>query len=918
MLSQPEIINHSEGTELPLIAFLGDPLAEDVDIVGGKARSLNTLQNLVDVPDAFTLTTRAYREVLTFNDMHGAIERLDFFTDQFIRADILGTGTAADRWKARVVEQGRTVRSAIEAAEFPLQVRENLAEGYRRLSRMVEEDNPRVGVRSSGNVEDSPGASYAGLYSTFLNRVGEEEIEESARLCMGSQYTERAVDYRTRVRRDIVEAAYHDSMDLGEALRDIASCHAEAEIAVIVQHMVPAEKAGVIFSRDPTNGCPMVEIESAYGLGEGVVGNIINQPDRTIVDLFTRAVVGQDIGFKDVKVVYAPDGTQVLPTTEAEKNSFSLTIEEAGRLALDTKKIEDYYGVPLDIEFAFPQPGDGEDEVNAKFLQARPITTIPAKAGEVVVLERKNIPDEVREKATLIFEGGIEASPGVGSGILVIADSLEEAVRRVKGVKSSGQSVILVADLPTPLWDPVVTETEGIVTNGGGTTSHFSIVAREVGIPCLAATRNATESLRVFNGKPVTLDTAGLIYDGELPLEITGEDIIISEILDKPIETTVGFILAHPTEARKFYPLAALKENMEVSLLRIEFILDKIGVHPLALAEFDSGELQRKAEELGRAGDLEGLVKTTRLIEKIKKRVAPYGSGKEYYMRILSQGIAAIAAVFPNSPVKVRMTDYKTSEYQGLLGSEGYEEQESNPMMGVRGVYRYADSKNREVVMWELEAIKRTRQEMGYQNIHIMVPMVRDVLEITGIQPGEETMERDRLLEKSWHTEDEIETIIERFSTGGYRGILQLMEEAGLKPGQDGLEFGMMVETPTSASSLDLFLDTGKIDFVSIGSNDLTQFVLAVDRENPQLQTEPFFQEGNQAVVEMVKHVVQTCNERGVKIGICGQAPSKNPRFVEGLVEAGIDSIGVTADMWLKTYELVRRAEEEKRGKQGE
>lgn len=424
----------------------------------------------------------------------------------------------------------------------------------------------------------------------------------------------------------------------------------------------------------------------------------------------------------------------------------------------------------------------------------------------------------------------------------------------------------MVTHRTDPDWNPILHLPSAIITNIGGANCHAAIISRERGIPCIVGAGNAIELLSPLAGKEVTLDAGNcVLYAGALPLELTGEDINVPEILANPTRTPIGLIVSNPETARKMHALKELGGNFLISLLRMEFLLTEIGVHARALEAYDRN-----------------LITSPELRKRIGEKITGFTSGKDYYVTKLSEGIAQFAAIFPHSKIALRTTDFKTNEYGNLIGGELYETQEANPMTGWRGLIRSLSPENREVTRWELEAIKKAR-DMGYRNIQLMFPVVRDPIELTG---GPDLENK------------------------GFKGIFEIMDEVGLRPGEDEFNVGIMVEVPTNVTLIDEFISTG-INFISFGTNDLTQFTLAVDRDgNEAIQSIPYYKEGNLAIARMVKHVIERCKKRGIKTGICGQAPSNDPEFVKMLVSAGVDSIGVMPDRFLATYRLVREAEQ--------
>lgn len=845
-------------TQQPLTIFLDDKNAKNVEIVGGKAASLATLDTIsgIRVPEAFVLTTSFYNQVLAQNEnIKKEIKELDKLSLKWLKAKLISK-TAAHLWETKVSFKGKILREIIGKIEIAKDAEKEIVNAYDRLCGIAEEKNTAVAVRSSGTLEDGAQGSFAGQYDTYLHRKGKKEVLDSIRKCLVSQFTERVINYRNESRLKAAEQAFKiQRLRINKAIiagEDLS--HLNARLAVVVQRMVNAQSAGVGFSVDSKTGAPFMHIDINYGLGESVVSGSVS-PDSYNIDPRTGAIVDRNLGEKEIKTLYVRKGTKEFRVSKKDRDKFVLTDNQVKELARRILVIRNAYGKEVDTEFAIDSKG------KIYFLQARPETVASKDDPQVIKMRRKIITEKIMKNAEVIFKGGVTGSPGAAGGIAMVAHTIEQAKKSIKKYKD--KEIILVADRTDPDWVPIMKKVSGIITRVGGATCHAAIVSRELEVPCLVGSGKTTDFFKDYIGKEITLNADNQeIYKGKLPLEEMGEDINVRELLKRPTRTAIGLNISNPEMARKMFALANLGNNFKISLLRIEFLLEDIGVHVNALVDFDKGKL---------GGNL-----NKRIAEKIKG----FSSGKDYFITKLAEGIASIAAVFPSSDIAVRTTDFKTNEYESLIGGKEYEAKEANPMMGWRGLIRSLSSENRDAFKWELEAVKKAR-EMGYRNIRLMFPVVRDPKELIG--------------------DPELAAI-------GFKGAFEIMEAVGLKRGRDDFKVGIMVEVPANAIRIHDFIDAG-LDFISFGTNDLTQFTLAADRDNEKIQKLSWYGESNPAVVALVKLVIKECKERGVEVGICGQAPSNNPKFAKMLIGEGIDSIGVTPDRFLATYRLTREAE---------
>ena len=781
------------------VCWYADLKIEDVPQVGGKNASLGELlsslaQAGVRVPDGFATTSEAYREYIRANNLEEKMKT---------ELDELASG------KQSLSKTGRAVRLLLRNGEFPEAVEEEVRAAYRELSKRYEEEEVDVAVRSSATAEDLPGASFAGQQETFLNIVGEEELVEACRNCYASLFTDRAISYRTEQGFD----------------------HMDVALSVGVQKMVRSDLSGsgVLFTLDTETGFPdVVVINAAWGLGENVVQGAVN-PDEYVVfkPLLDsggyRPIIGKDLGQKAIKMVYSQKGStspiKNVETSDLERASFVLNDDEILELARWAVTIEKHYGRPMDVEWA----KDGDDG-EMFIVQARPETVQSRKgAGELKTYTLK-------EKGTSLVEG-LAIGEAVATGPVMLIESANEIDRFEDGA-------VLVTGMTDPDWVPIMKRAAAIVTDHGGRTSHAAIVSRELGVPALVGTRNATTELR--DGQEVTVSTAegetGHVYDGILDYE--EKEIDLSDIPET--KTDIMMIIASPVGAFRWWKLPC----RGIGLARMEFIInDVIQIHPMALVKFDS-------------------VKDRRTAAVIRELTHGYRDKTEYFVDHLARGIAKIAAAQYPHPVIVRTSDFKTNEYADLIGGDMFEPEEANPMLGFRGASRYVSDEYREGFALECRALKRVREEMGFSNVVVMIPFCRTL------------NEADR--------------------------VLEVMAEHGLRRGEAGLEIFVMCEIPSNIILAEEF--ARRFDGFSIGSNDLTQLTLGVDRDSELLSH--VFDERDEAVKTSIRSLISRAHAEGTKVGLCGQAPSDHADFAEFLVEAGIDSISLQPD---SVVDVVRR-----------
>ncbi|MFT6995467.1 MAG: pyruvate,water dikinase, partial [Maribacter sp.] len=701
---------------------------------------------------------------------------------------------------------GERARSLILKSEFSPGFSKAISDAYKDL---CGDNQVAVAVRSSATAEDLPDASFAGQHDTFLNILGKKAVLEAVKKCFASLYTDRAIKYRE---------------DKGFLHKDIA-------LSTGIQLMVRSDKScsGVGFTIEPESGFENVILLSGiWGLGENIVQGTVNPDEFYVFKPGLRKgsfpIIQKKLGDKKLTMIYALEKEKAttlnIETPPKRQEQFVLTDDEVILLGKWALLIEEHYKKPMDIEWA----KDGV--TNELFItQARPETVHQNK--------NKNIHIEYR----LLKEGkNWVQGNAVGSKIKVGQAVLLESPKEAKQLTTDS---IIVTDTITPDWDPLLKQVGGIITNKGGRTSHAAIVARELGVPAIVGCGNATKS--ITNGETITMSCAqgktGYVYQGKLPFEEREIDFSGIQMPD----TEVKFILADPENAFQlsFYP------NNGVGLLRMEFIIThKVKVHPMALVKFDS-------------------IKDATVRKEIQELTKNYPDKSYYFIDQLSQGIATIAAAFYPKEVIVRLSDFKTNEYGNLIGGQGFEPHEENPMLGFRGASRYYSDLYKDGFALECAAIKIVRENMGLTNLKVMVPFCRTVKE------GEK--------------------------------VLSIMEENGLKQGENGLEVYTMVEIPSNVILAEEFAQI--FDGFSIGSNDLTQLTLGIDRDSEIMGN--LFDENDKAAKRMISMAIQSARNTTTKIGLCGQAPSDFPEFAEFLIKEGIDSISFSPDALLKGIENI-------------
>lgn len=779
----------------------------DIPRVGGKNASLGEMTcsltgKGIHLSPGFATNARMYRDYIAENDLQEKIDR---------QLQLYGEGQQG------LAEAGSKIRNLILQAQFSEAQAGAIIEAYQTLCKEVGEENTPVAVRSSATAEDLPEASFAGQQESFLNIRGVQDLLEACRKCFASLYTDRAIAYRDRQ----------------------GFPHNQVVLSVGVQQMVKSLASGVMFSLDTETGFPdVVLINGAWGLGETVVQGSVT-PDRYMVykpllESPARPIIEKKCGSKLIKMVYSHGGEQStvsIDTTAEEQVQLVLDDNEILTLARWATIIENHYGKPMDMEWA-------KDSVSGQLtiLQARP-ETIESRKDRGVLISYT-----LKETGTVLAEGASVGS-AIASGPVVVIHNPEDIDKFPDGA-------VLVTERTDPDWVPVMKKAAGIITDSGGTTSHAAIVSRELKVPAIVGTGNATTSIK--SGDPVTLDCSegavGKVYAGKLAFEIT-----TTRLDDVPkTRTHVMINAAIPDGAMHWWKLPV----SGIGLTRIEFIISsQIRAHPMALIHPE------------KVGDSD-------VLKEIHRLSRGYSEMPEFFVDTLALGVGKIAASRYPDPVIVRMSDFKSNEYRGLTGGEYFELEEENPMLGLRGASRYYHPLYREAFALECRAIKRARELMGFDNVIVMIPFCRT--------PGE----ADKVLVE--------------------------MAAAGLKRGEHGLQVYVMCEIPSNVILAEQFAE--RFDGFSIGSNDLTQLVLGIDRESAELQS--LFDARDEAVKRMIAQVIQSAHQQGCKVGICGQAPSDHPDFAEFLVECGIDSISLNPDSVLQACQHIAEAEGKKQGNQ--
>ena len=793
----------------PFVLWFNQLGIKDVPLVGGKNASLGEMYRQltprgIAVPDGFAVTAEAYFYLLEKTGVGKKIKE----TLKTLNIKSLSS----------LMSVGERVRALILKTEFPPELEKEILAFYRDLSKKYKTADVDVAVRSSATAEDLPDASFAGQQETYLNIHGEEELLSACRKCFASLFTNRAISYR----------------------QDKHFEHFKIGLSIGVEKMVRADKAssGVMFSIDTESGFPdVVLINGAWGLGENIVQGAVNPDEfyvfKPLLAKNFKSILSKKLGDKKIKMIYATDPNQPtknIATTPIERKSFCLNDKEILQLARWAMVIEAHYKKPMDMEWA-------KDGVTGRLfiVQARP-ETVQSQRNFNVLEEY-----QLLEKGKPILSGAAVGSK-IGSGRARI-------IQDVKKIHEFKKDEILVTDMTDPDWEPIMKIASAIVTNKGGRTCHAAIVSRELGIPCIVGTGQATQLLK--NNQEITVSCAegeeGYIYKKALRFRVKKTNLKNFRRAKTKIMMNIG----SPDIAfsSSFIP------NDGVGLAREEFIINEhIKIHPLALLNFAK-------------------IKDKKIKTQIEQITRGYKNKKQFFIDKLAEGVAMIAAAFYPKDVIVRLSDFKSNEYANLIGGRAYEPQEENPMIGWRGASRYYSQQYRPAFDLECKALHKVREVIGLKNVKIMIPFCRTVEE--------------------------------------GKKVIKIMAENGLRRGKNGLEIYVMCEIP---SNVILAPEFAKLfDGFSIGSNDLTQLTLGVDRDSALVSH--VYNERNAAVKNLVRTVIERAKASKRKIGICGQAPSDFPDFAQFLVECGIDSISLNPDTVIKTTLAILKEEQKMKRK---
>jgi pyruvate,water dikinase len=762
----------------------------DIQLVGGKNASLGEMINNLStkgvlVPDGFAITTDGFKYFLKYNNLSQKISEI---VNQIDIQDLTNLKNNAAK-----------IRELILNAKMPDDLVGQISSAYNNLKTY---DDITFAVRSSATAEDLVDASFAGQQESYLHIKGLDSILDTTKKVFASLYNDRALSYRKL-------------KGFGE----------DVYISVGVQQMVRSDLAssGVMFSLDTESGFrDAVFITSAYGLGEMVVQGEVD-PDEFYVSKQAlknnkSAIISKHLGAKSHKMIYNSDNK--LEIVDVDNNSrikFSLNNEQIQSLADYALIIENHYQRPMDIEWGL----DGIDN-KLYILQARPET----------VRSTENITHSIENYTLNTTSKVITTGRAIGQKIIGGRAKVIPSINDIHQVEAGD---IIITEMTDPNWEVVMKIAGGLITNRGGRTCHAAIIARELGLPAIVGTTNATQAIE--NNNEITLACAdsdeGQVYQGILDFSVNKQDISHMPELGVDIMLNVGN--PHLAFSKSFIP------NSGVGLARLEFIINNyIGVHPQALLDYKTLD--------------------TELQQQIQPKIVAYLSPEDFYVEKLVEGIAQIAAAFYPKPVIVRTSDFKSNEYANLIGGKNYEPNEENPMLGFRGVARYLADDFKKCFELECKALKIVREQMGFENVKIMLPFVRTLSQA-----------------------DE---------------ITQLLANNGLRRGENNLELIMMCEVPSNVILADKFLDY--FDGFSIGSNDLTQLTLGLDRDSDLVAKD--FDERDEAVKTMLKLAIDACKQRGKYVGICGQAPSDYPELAQWLMEQKISSISLNPDSAIDTW----------------
>ena len=772
----------------------------DVSSVGGKNASLGEMISQlqakgVRVPTGFATTAHAFKEFLLHNNLGEKIE-----------AELLGLDIDD---VTSLAKSGKKIREWISKTPFPKALEQAIDCEYKSLA-FNSADGTTFAVRSSATAEDLPDASFAGQQESFLNIQGIDNIKQAIKEVYASLYNDRAISYR--VHKGFI--------------------HSDVAISAGVQQMVRSDIgcAGVMFTIDTESGFKdVVFITSSYGLGETVVQGSVNPDEfyvhKPLLEKGNPSIVRKSIGSKKIKMIFSQDtkaglSTQTIDVDEIEANKFSINDTDIIELAKYAMVIESHYKCPMDIEW-------GKNGIDGKIyiLQARP---------ETVKSQTKNITETYKLIETgKAIVAGRAVTQKIGEGPVRIVNDPAE-------MHAVQPGDVLVADMTDPNWEPVMKRASALVTNRGGRTCHAAIIARELGIPAIVGSVNATELLN--NDDEVTVSCAegetGIVYQGKLKYEVTTQED--GKLNEPPVKIMMN--VGNPDMAFTFGQIP----NHGVGLARLEFVINNmIGIHPKAIINYDA---------------MPSDIKKT-----IDYRSRGYENPKQFYIDKVAEGVATIAAAFYPNPVIVRTSDFKSNEYKKLVAGDIYEPDEENPMIGFRGAARYISEEFQECFALECEAMLKVRNALGFNNVQLMIPFVRTLKEA--------------------------------------KSVINIMEKNGLTRGENDLKIIMMCEVPSNAIIADDFIKY--FDGFSIGSNDLTQLSLGMDRDSGILADG--FDERDPTVIKLIEMAISSAKKANKYVGICGQGPSDHPDFAEWLVKQGITSLSLNPDTVVSTWKQLSK-----------
>ena len=871
-----------------LAEWFADADMNDTATVGGKGASLGEMfQKLsgigVKVPNGFTLTTAAFKQFVeaeipetTWNNI-GAPEDIEELRNAAINCSTLASALevclrdADPKDHLNLNSRASLARSLVRETPVPDEIKLVIAQEYSKLCELYH-PGVDVAVRSSATTEDSADASFAGQYESYLNVSGEQDIIEKWRRCVASMFTERAIGYH-------IEHGMHPL---------------DSAIAVVVMKMARSDKAcsGVMFTIDPDSGHDgVIHIGSSYGLGELVVQGVVSPDTYTVWKEGLRQdkfpIVHRTLGSKEQMMIYheeAANEVQSIAVPYEERRRWSLTRDECIRLAQMALKIEDYFAKPMDIEWA-------KDGVTGDLfiVQARP-ETIHSKAQSnkmtIYKIDEK-LADSLKKQGRVLATGQA-VGKRIGTGKVRLYRTYSEVLegkRELRKLLESGMSMeeisselsvfeegdVLVTEMTTPDWEPLMKQASLIITRKGGRTSHAAIIAREFGIPAIVGCSDAMDlpNFATVTGSCAEGDT-GYVYSDKVPFEI--EEVSFDE--DIELTTKIKLNVGFPTKS-----LIDSKLPVDgVGLARIEFILSsELGIHPLAFVHHDelkqfveSGELPAGLKPYQESFMESDINDVRSLVESLESRAWAYEDKRDLFIDKLREGVGLICAAFYPRPVLVRLSDFKSNEYRELLGGSIFEPVEENPMIAWRGASRYLDEKFKPAFEMEIAAMKSVKYDFGLDNLQLMVPFCRT--------PEEGQMVKD------------------------------LLEENDIGP-SSGTDLFVMVELPSNAIEADRFMDMMALSGGSIGSNDLVQTVYAVSRDDLEGYQNPV-DARSPAVKSMIRDIVRKFKAKNLEIGICGQAPSDFPdEFPPFLIDCGITSISVTPDTAIAVRATVAAAE---------